>query len=230
MPYSTPNDCRVRTVGITTLVIPDTSSTQLNLTTCISEADAEIDEAARAGNYESPFDPVPARVLSLSAIGGIAKARRALELGNQDQLSRVTERYLTELELGLERLRAGALDLGTVTVNSEGAALGATEAWTKLAHRALLPESVTVANAAGTFTYVEDRSAYDPSYLPDTTKDYLVDHREGKLRRTESSRVANGETVQVSYQYYYRQSAPLGDEEYSRRTASAGDLLRGDWP
>jgi hypothetical protein len=219
----------MRTVGITTLVIPDTSSTQLNLATSIAQADAEIDEAARAGNYEVPFDPVPAHILNLSAVGAIARARRALELGNQEQSSQSTERYLTEFELGLERLRTGALDLGTVTVNSEGAALGDTQAWSSLAHRALVPESVTVTNAAGSFTYVEDRAAYDPDYLPDTTKDYLADHREGKLRRTQGSRIANGETVRVSYDYYYRQSARLGDEEYSRRTASPGDLLRGDW-
>ena len=67
MPYCIPDDVRLRAVGMTEEVIPDVSSSSLNLTTCIAEADGEIDEAARAGDYEVPFSPVPDRIRDLSA-------------------------------------------------------------------------------------------------------------------------------------------------------------------
>jgi hypothetical protein len=107
VPYSTANDVRMRAVGMTEEVIPDVSSTSLNLTTCIAEADAEIDEAAFTGDYVVPFDPVPERVAHLSAIGALARARRGLQAGNQ--LSAEPDPYRQEFEAGLAALRAGRL-------------------------------------------------------------------------------------------------------------------------
>lgn len=106
MPYSTPTDVRLRAVGLTEAVVPDVSSTHLNLTTSIAEADAEIDEAARAGGHQVPFAPVPERIAHLSAIGALARVLRALQLGNQP--APAPEPYRAEFEAGLQVLRRGA--------------------------------------------------------------------------------------------------------------------------
>jgi hypothetical protein len=98
-------------------VVPDVSSTSLNLTTCIAEADAEIDEAAAAGDYVVPFDPVPERVAHLSAVGALARARRALQAGNQ--ASTQPDPYREEFEAGLAALRAGALPESDVVARQD---------------------------------------------------------------------------------------------------------------
>lgn len=227
MPYCTPNDVRLRAVGMTEEVVPDVSSSSLNLTTCIAEADAEIDEAGRAGDYEAPFDPVPDRLRDLSAVGALARARRGLQLGNQPAAE--ADPYLAEFEAGLDLLRRGALDLGTVVVSGEQAVAPAEDGdWAQLAHRGMLKGSVAVTNAAGTFTYVEDRREYEPGYRPDAVKDYQMDHRGGRLRRLSGGRIGRGETVLAGYEYYRRQPGRTQDAEYAGRTASSDDLLRLD--
>jgi len=227
MPYSTPNDVRLRAVGMTEEVVPDVSSTSLNLTTCIEEADAEIDEAARAGDYQVPFDPAPERIRALSAVGALARARRALELGNQPAADRGP--YRREFDAGLELLRQGGLDLGTVTVSGEHVVIPtADREWAQLPHRGLLAGSVTATNETGTFTYVEDRREYEPGYRRDSVKDYEVDHRAGRLRRLLGGRIAPAETLSVSYEYYYRQPGRAQDAEYAGRTAAADRLTRLD--
>jgi hypothetical protein len=227
VPYSTPNDVRLRAVGMTEEVIPDVSSTSLNLTTCIEEADAEINEAARAGDYEVPFDPAPDRIRDLSAVGALARARRALELGNQPAAEPDT--YRREFDAGLELLRQGKLDLGTVAVSDELTVMPTADRdWVQLPHRGLILGSVTVANEAGTFTYVEDRREYEPGYRPDSVKDYEMDHRAGLLRRLLGGRISPGQTVSVGYEYYYRQPGRAQDAEYAGRTAAADRLTRLD--
>jgi len=226
MPYSTPNDVRLRAVGMTVEVIPDVSSTSLNLTTCIAEADAEIDEAARAGDYEAPFDPAPVRIVQLSAIGALARARRGLQLGNQP--SPQPDPYQAEFEAGLALLRRGALDLGTVAVADEAVVMPAEEgSWARLAHRGLVVGSVTLTDEAAAVAYIEDRSAYDPSSA-DEAADFAVDHRGGRVRRAAGGRIGPGQRVLASYVYYYRQPEVAEDAEYAGRTASAGELLRLD--
>lgn len=227
MPYSTPNDVRLRAVGMAEEVIPDVSSTSLNLTTCISEADAEIDEAARAGDYEAPFDPVPDRVKDLSAVGALARARRGLQLGNQR--SAEPDLYRAEFDAGLDLLRRGALDFGTVVASGEQVVMPADDGdWAQLAHRGILEGSVTLTNESAAFTYVEDRREYQPDYRPDAVKDYRVDHRGGRLRRLVGGRIAAAQTVLASYEYYHRQPGRAQDAEYAGRTASGDELRRLD--
>lgn len=229
MPYSTPTDCRMRTVGMNTLVVPDVSSTSLNLTTCIAEADALIDEAARAGDYAAPFAPTPERIRDLSAVGAIARARRALDLGNQETLSAAFDDYQREFEEGLRLLREGALDLGTTLVSSEAVALPADySTWAKLSYGGLALGSVTVTSSGGVTTYTEDRAEYDADYLPDAVKDYEVDHLQGRVRRLSCGRLGAGEQVAVSYEYYYRQPANPQDAEYAGDSVAVGELRRGD--
>ena len=227
MPYSTPNDIRLRAVGLTAEVIPDVSSTCLNLTTCIAEADAEIDEAGRAGDYEVPFDPVPDRVRDLSAVGALARARRGLQLGNQPGAP--PDPYREDFDAGLDLLRRSQLDLGTVVVSGEQVVMPTDDGdWAQLAHRGLIEASVTLTNTAAAFTYVEDRRDYQPDYRPDAVKDYQVDHRDGRLRRLLGGRIGPDETVLASYEYYRRQPAATQDAEYAGRTASSDHLLRLD--
>jgi len=227
MPYSTPNDIRLRAVGLTAEVIPDVSSTSLNLTTCIAEADAEIDEAGRAGDYEVPFDPVPDRICDLSAVGALGRARRGLQLGNQPAAA--PDPYRRDFDAGLDLLRRGALDLGTVVASAEQVVMPTDDGdWAQLAHRGILAGSVTLTNTAATFTYVEDRREYEPGYRPDAVKDYQVEHRAGRLRRLLGGRIGAGQTVLASYEYYYRQPGTAQDAEYAGRTASSDHLLRLD--
>jgi len=227
MPYCTPNDVRLRAVGMTEEVIPDVSSGSLNLTTCIAEADGEIDEAGRAGDYEVPFDPVPERIRDLSAVGALARARRGLQLGNQPTAE--AEPYRQEFEAGLGMLRRGEMDLGAVVVSGEAVVMPSEEGdWAQLAHRGIALGTLTVTNQAGTFTYVEDRREYQPDYRPNSVKDYRADHRGGGLAWLAGGRISPGQTVLASYQYFYRQPGQAQDAEYAGRTASADRLLRGD--
>lgn len=222
MPYCTPSDVRLKAVGMTEEVIPDVSSGSLNLTTCIAEAEAEIEEAGRAGDYEVPFDPVPDLVAQLAATGALVKARRALEL------SREEDTYRRDYQIGLELLRRGQLDLGTVTVSGEAVTMPAEEGdWAQLAHRAVCQGSVVVTSDDASFIYTEERRGYDPEYRADATKDYLVDHELGRVRRTEESRIALGQTVRVSYEYYRRQGGRPQNAGYAGRTAEVGEVRRG---
>ena len=107
MAYCTPADVRQRAVGMTEEVIPDVSEDSVSLTTCIAEADAEIDEAAGAGGYVVPFDPVPDRIKHLSALGALARARRALQAGNQEGAE--PDPYREEFEAELAWLRSAKL-------------------------------------------------------------------------------------------------------------------------
>ncbi len=227
MPYSTPNDVRLRAVGMTEEVIPDISSSSLNLTTCIAEADGEIDEAARAGDYEVPFSPVPDRIRDLSASGALARARRGLQLGNQSAAE--PDPYRSEFEAGLDLLRRSALDFGTVLVSGEQVVMPADDSdWAQLAHRGILTGSVTLTNESASFAYVEDRREYQPDYRPNSVKDHQMDHRGGRVRRLLGGRLAGGQTVLASYDYYYRQPGRAQDAEYAGQTASSDQLLRLD--
>ncbi len=229
MAYSSPNDCRVRTVGMNTLVVPDVSSTSLNLTACIAEAEALIDEAGRQGDYAVPFSPTPARIRDLSAVGAIARARRALEMGNQETLSADLGGYQREFEEGLRLLREGAMDLGTSTVSGEAVTMAEDYfTWAKLAYGGLVPGSVTLTSSGGVTTYAEDRAQYDADYLPAEVKDYEVDHRAGRVRRLSGGRIGAGEQVLVSYEYYYRQPAAVEDAEYAGKAPAVGEMRRGD--
>jgi hypothetical protein len=220
MPYCTPNDVRLRAVGMTEEVIPDVSSGSLNLTTCIAEAEVEIEEAGRTGDYEVPFDPVPELIGQLAAVGALLRARRALELAGED------DPYRRDYQIGLELLRRGQLDLGTVTVSGEPVTLSLAEGdWAPLAHRAVCQGTAVVTDAAS-FTYTEDRRGYDPGYRSDASRDYLVDHDLGRLRRTRESRIAPGQTVQVSYDYYRRQAGRPQNAGYAGRTAEVGEMRR----
>ncbi len=107
MPYCTPTDVRQRAIGMTEEVIPDVSEDSVSLTTCIAEAEAEIDEAAGAGGYVVPFDPVPERIKHLSALGALARARRALQSGNQPATE--PDPYRQEFEAGVALLRNAKL-------------------------------------------------------------------------------------------------------------------------
>jgi hypothetical protein len=107
MAYCTPTDVRQRAVGMTEEVIPDVSADSLNLTTCIAEAEAEVDEAAAAGGYTVPFDSAPERIQHLTAVGALARARRALRAGNQPEEE--PDPYRQEFEAGLEALRSAKL-------------------------------------------------------------------------------------------------------------------------
>jgi hypothetical protein len=107
----------MRAVGMTEEVIPDVSSSSLNLTTCIAEAEAEIDEAASAGAYVVPFDPAPERITHLSAIGALARARRGLQSGNQP--SAEPDAYRREFDAGLALLRAGKLPTSDVVTRAD---------------------------------------------------------------------------------------------------------------
>jgi hypothetical protein len=229
MPYATPNDCRVRTVGMTTLVVPDVSSAGLNLTLCIAEADALIEEAARAGDYTIPFAPIPTRIRDLSAVGAIARARRALELGNQERLLEVADAYLQEFEQGLRDLRTGAMDLGTTTVSSEAVTMAADySTWTRLGHGGLVAGSVTLSSSGGETVFVEERGAYDGDYLPEAVKDYEVDHVAGRVRRLSGGRIGAGAQLAASYEYYYRQPANAQDAEYAGTSVAVGEMRRED--
>ncbi|NIM07231.1 MAG: hypothetical protein GTO55_11300 [Armatimonadetes bacterium] len=229
MGYSTPGECRMRTVGMNTLVIPDVSSTSLNLTVCIAEADSLIDEAGRQGDYAVPFSPVPERIRDLSAMGAIARARRALDLGNQEALSETFDGYQREFEGGLRLLREGALDLGTSTVSAEAVVMSVDySTWTGLAHAGLAQASVTLTSSGGVTTYTEDRGEYDHDYLPAAVKDYQVDHLRGRVRRLSGGRIGSGEQVEISYEYYYRQPADPQDAEYGGKGAAVGEMRRGD--
>ncbi len=117
MPYCTPTDVRLRAVGMTEAVIPDVSSSSLNLTTCIAEADAEIDEAAAAAGLAVPLDPVPDRIAHLSAIGALARARRGLEVGNKGSAG--VDPYQQEFEAGLALLRGGELPSSDVVTRGD---------------------------------------------------------------------------------------------------------------
>ena len=222
MPYCTPNDVRLRAVGMTEEVIPDVSSGSLNLTTCIADAEVEIEEAGRTGDYEVPFDPVPELIGQLAATGALVRARRALELAGAD------DPYRREYQIGLELLRRGQLDLGTVEVNSESVAMPAEDGeWGQLAHRAVCQGTVVVKNDSASFTYTEERRGYEPDYRPDAIKDYVVDHDFGRLRRTSESRIAPGQALEVSYEYYRRQTGRPQNTGYAGRTAEAGEVRRG---
>ncbi len=222
MPYCTPNDVRLKAVGMTEEVIPDVSSGSLNLTTCIAEAEVEIEEAGRTGDYEVPFDPVPELIGQLAATGALVRARRALELAGED------DPYRREYQIGLELLRRGQFDLGTVTVNSESVTMPMEEGdWVQLAHRAVCLGSVTVTDASSSFTYTEGRRVYEPDYRPEAIKDYVVDHDLGRLRRTRESRIAPGQGVKVSYEYYRRQAGRPQNLGYAGRTAEVGEVRRG---
>jgi len=223
MPYCTPNDVRLRAIGMTEEVIPDVSSSSLNLTTCIAEAEAAVEEAGRAGEYEVPFDPVPNLIAQCTAVGALAQARRGLELAGGD------DPYRREFEGGLEMLRRGQFDLGTVTVNSsEAVAMPAEDGdWVQLAHRAACQGSVVVKNESLSFTYTEERRGYQPGYRPDAIKDYVVDHDLGRIRRTPESRTAPGQIVKANYEYYRRQPGRPQNAEYARRTAQVGEIRRG---
>ncbi len=107
MPYCTPTDVRQRALGMTEEVIPDVSTDSISLTTCIAETEAEIDEAAAAGGYTVPFDPVPERIQHLAALGALARARRALQSGNQPVNE--PDPYRQEFETGLTLLRNAKL-------------------------------------------------------------------------------------------------------------------------
>jgi len=227
MGYCTPGDVRLRAVGMTEEVIPDVSSSSLNLATCIAEAGAEIDEAARAGDYEAPFDPVPERIQHLSAVGALAHARRGLQLGNQP--AELPDPYWEQFGAGLALLRAGELDLGTVEVVDEQVSIPTDDgAWALLGHGGVVRGSLVVTDGPGSFTYVEDRSEYEPGYRPDAVKDYEVDHRRGRVRRLSGGRIAAGQTVLASYEYFYRQPHQPQDAEYAERTASGDVVRRGD--
>ncbi len=117
MPYCTPTDVRQRAVGMTEEVIPDVSEDSLNLTTCIAEAEAELDEAALAGGYQIPFSPAPERIAHLAAIGALARARRALQAGNQAGAE--PDPYRQEFEAGLALLRAGRLPSSDVVTRAD---------------------------------------------------------------------------------------------------------------
>ena len=224
MPYCTPADVRLRAVGMTEEVIPDISSSSLNLTTCVAEAEAAVDEAGRTGEYEIPFvDPVPAPITQLTVAGALARARRGLELAGED------DPYRQESEAGLEMLRRGQFNLGTVTVNSsEAVAMPAEDGdWVQLAHRAACQGSVVVKNESLSFTYTEERRGYQPGYRPDAIKDYVVDHDLGRIRRTPESRTAPGQIVKANYEYYRRQPGRPQNAEYARRTAQVGEIRRG---
>jgi hypothetical protein len=212
-----------------TLVIPDVSSTGLNLMTCIGEADALIDEAGRQGDYAVPFSPTPERIRDLSAAGAIARARRALDLGNQETLSETFDGYQREFEEGLRLLREGLLDLGTSVVSAEAVVMaGDYSTWARLAYGGLALGSVTLVSSGGGTAYTEDRGEYDADYLPAAVKDYQVDHRRGRVRRLSGGRIGCGEQVEVSYEYYYRQPANEQDAEYGGKSAAVGELRRKD--
>lgn len=117
MPYCTALDVRKRAVGMTEAVIPDSSEDGLNLATCIAEADAAIEEAASAGGQTVPFDPVPAWIAHLSAVGALAQARRGLQAGNQQATA--DDPYAQEFEAGLARLREGEMPISDVVTRTD---------------------------------------------------------------------------------------------------------------
>ncbi len=205
--------------------IPDVSSTGLNLTTLIEETTAEVEEAARAGDYEVPFDPVPERIRDLCALGALAKARQALDMVGALE----GDPYWREFEAGLQRLRGADMDLGKVSVSDESVTLPADpEEWVRLAHQAVELGSVTVTDESGGVVYVEDRDAYEPGYREGMPRDYRVDHRLGRIAWLAEGRLQGGQVVKVSYDYFRWQPGRGEEAEYGGRTASPGRLWRAD--
>ncbi len=208
-------------------MIPDVSSTGLNLATCLAEADEEINEAARAGDYEAPFAVTPARVKWLAAIGAVAKARRALELGSQAEPGGTTDAYQTEFQAGLALLRQGRLDLGTVRVESQAVTLPADyEQWVSLGHGGVVLGSMELRCSGVLLT--EDRHTYDPAD-PSGVKDYVLDHRLGRVRRLAGGDSPAGGLCTATYEYFLKQPAGLQEPEYGGRSAQVGDLGRLDY-
>jgi len=203
------------------------SSSGLCLATCLAQTTAEVEEAGRAGEYEVPFAPVPERIRWLTATGAVARARQALELAGQEAQGATAESYLAAYREGLSLLRQGRMDLGTVSVTSQGLVLPADyEHWAELGHRGIVLGSVSL--VAGDYVLVEDRSEYDPGD-PVEVKDYLVDHREGRIRRLSGGRAGAGETCTVSYRYFYKQPPGVQKSDYTGSGVQMGMLGRQDY-
>jgi glycosyltransferase involved in cell wall biosynthesis len=183
-------------------------------------------------HFRSPDDALygysfPLYQSALELLGEGVEVRWALELGNQP--SEQADPYRREFDAGLDLLRRGRLDLGTVKVTGEHVTVPTSDGdWAALAHRGLMRGSATATNDAGTFTYVEDRGDYEPGYRIGSIKDYQVDHREGRFRRLTGGRIGPGQSVLVSYEYSYRRPSRADEAEYEGRTASGGELVRGD--
>ena len=192
--YSTPTQCRQLTVGMTTIVIPDSHAANLNLNTCISNADSDIDGAANAGNYLVPFGSVssgttPSKIQYLSAIGAVAKARRALDLGNQGDISEVANEYFNEFLAGLRDLSEAKMDLGTfvATQNITFDNDSNYETWMPLSYNSIKYRSVNLVNSSSTQTYIENRK-YE-TWLISQDKDYEIDYKNGRKRRLDGGAI-----------------------------------------
>lgn len=238
MAYSFATDVRQIVAELSASVIANTAVGSLSMADCIALADSQIDEAALAGNYDSPFTAIsstatpPDWVRRTSAIGAAGFALRALQAGQGIAASEEQNAYLLDFDNRLERLRQSLIDLGTA-INSQQVTLAADyDTWTGLAKRGLQLGSVTVTNTGGTTTYVEDRAfgpeRYEAYYRVDTTKDYEIDHRLGRIRALDGGGIAKSQVVNLSYTYYLKMPPSREEEAYREESVQVGQLGRND--
>jgi hypothetical protein len=237
MPYSLPSDAREILHLLTTDVIADTAVGSLSLESCRALSDSDIDEAARAGNYDVPFSTTStasgtyanvAWLRRTSALGTVACARRGLEFAQKGQEAQVASDYEADFRSRLQRLREGKADLGTA-VHSQSLALPPDAyTWAELEKAALALGSVTATNTSGTVSYLEDRGAYEDLYRPGVPKDFEVDHTFGRLRLVSGGKLAPGASINLSYTYFIKQPARPQENELRGETAQMGKLRRTD--
>jgi hypothetical protein len=237
MSYSLPPDAREILHLLTADVIADTAVGSMSLESCRALADADIDEAARAGNYDVPFSTTStasgayaaiAWVRRTSALGAVAYARRGLELAQKGREAQVASDYEDDFRSRLLMLRDGKVDLGTA-VHSQSLTLPPDfYTWAELEKAAVVLGSVSATNTSGTVSYLEDRSAYEELYRAGVPKDFEVDHTFGKMRLTPGGKLAPGGVVNVSYSHFIKQPARPQETELRGETAQMGKLRRTD--
>ena len=238
MGYSLGSDARELLALLTEEVIADTAVGSLSLARCRQAADAAIDEAARAGNYDVPFSVTSTAsgsyasigwVRDGSAIGTVVYARRGLESVGAAAEGAAGLLFEKEFEARLERLRKGEVDLGTA-VHSQSLAIPAEYyTWGSLDKRGLVKGSARMTTGEGAVEFVEDRSAYDETYRLGVVTDYEVEHVGGRVRALPGGRIATGAGVMVSYTYFIKQPAIAEEEQARARTVEAGQVARTDF-
>jgi hypothetical protein len=237
MPYSLPSDAREILHLLTADVIADTAVGSMSLESCRGLADADIDEAARAGNYDVPFSATStasgtyaaiAWVRRTSALGTVAYARRGLELAQKGREAQVASDYEADFRSRLRMLREGKVDLGTA-VHSQALTLPPDfYTWAELEKAGIVLGSVSATDTSGTVSYIEERSAYEDLYRPGVPKDFEVDHTFGRARLISGGELAPGAVMNLSYTYFLKQPARPQETELRGETAQMGKLRRTD--
>jgi len=237
MAYSLASDARELLSLLTEDVIADTAVGSLSIERCRVTADAAIDEAARAGNYDAPFQVTSTAsgshatlnwVRDASAVGAVSYARRGLELAHADKESAAALLFEREFEARLDRLRKGEVDLGTLVHSQSLTIPDELYTWAGLNKGGIAQGSVRLTDEGGQVAFVEDRSVYEELYRLGVPKDYEVDHVRGRVRALVGGRIAPGSAVEVSFTYFVKQP-PIPDEEQAKsRSVQLGSVRRSD--